>query len=116
MTDDLTGLIPESWNCIDCDLDTAPGCFNRQQMEQRIEKIGEEAWERGGIQFKNKSQSEIYIVHDRVWKDAGNVKGCLCIGCLEKRLGRKLRPKDFQRKHPFNDFPSTPRLLDRKKG
>jgi hypothetical protein len=28
--------------------------------------------------------------------------GCLCIGCLEKRLNRVLRPKDFQRGHPFN--------------
>ena len=77
MTDDLTGLIPESWNCIDCGLDTAPGCLNRQQMEERVAKIGEEAWENGGIQFKNKSQSEVYIVRDRVWKDAGNVTGCL---------------------------------------
>jgi hypothetical protein len=41
--------------------------------------------------------------------------GCLCIGCLEKRLGRKLRPKDFQRDHPFNrpNVPGTPRLMKR---
>jgi hypothetical protein len=31
-----------------------------------------------------------------------------------KRLGRKLRPKDFLRDHPFNDWPGTPRLLKRR--
>ncbi|MDT0270859.1 hypothetical protein RM844_31780 [Streptomyces sp. DSM 44915] len=40
---------------------------------------------------------EFYMVHDSVWakarmKDAG---GFLCIGCLEKRLSRRLRPADF---------------------
>jgi hypothetical protein len=29
--------------------------------------------------------------------------GCLCIGCLERRIGRKLKPKDFERNHPFNN-------------
>jgi hypothetical protein len=40
----------------------------------------------------------------------------LCIGCLEKRLGRRLKPKDFQRDHPFNAYhmPCTPRLRDRR--
>ena len=27
--------------------------------------------------------------------------GCLCVGCLEKQLGRKLKPKDFKRDHGF---------------
>jgi hypothetical protein len=30
--------------------------------------------------------------------------GCLCIRCLEKRLGRQLKPKDFLRDHEFNDL------------
>jgi len=115
MTEDLTGKLPESWNCIDCGVDTAPGCLNRKQMEQRIAEIGEEAWKHGGIQFRNKSQSEVYIVRDQVWKDAGNAKGCLCVGCLEKRIDRKLKSKDFQRSHPLNFMPGTPRLLDRQK-
>ena len=42
--------------------------------------------------------------------------GCLCIGCLEKRIGRRLKPKDFLRGDPFNDdlLPGTPRLLKRR--
>jgi hypothetical protein len=40
--------------------------------------------------------------------------GCLCIGCLEKRIGRRPKPKDFDPDHPFNEMPTTPRLLDRR--
>ena len=42
--------------------------------------------------------------------------GCLCIGCLEKRLGGRLKPKDFQRGHPVNypNVPGTPRLMNRR--
>jgi hypothetical protein len=43
--------------------------------------------------------------------------GCLCIGCLERRLGHRLKPKDFPRNDPFNHWrvPGTPRLLKRRK-
>src|ERR1700730_7195455 len=42
--------------------------------------------------------------------------GCLCIGCLEKRLKRPLKPKDFARSHEFNNpgIPGTPLLLKRR--
>ena len=40
--------------------------------------------------------------------------GCLCIGCLEKRLGRQLRPTDFDTSHPFNCAPGTTRLMERR--
>jgi len=40
--------------------------------------------------------------------------GCLCIGCLERRLGRRLTPKDFSRRHPFNKTPGTGRLIERR--
>ena len=42
--------------------------------------------------------------------------GCLCIGCLERRIGRKLKPKDFERNHPFNNsgLLCTERLRDRR--
>jgi hypothetical protein len=60
--------------------------------------------------------SEIYTVHDRLWKRPGMRPwgGCLCIGCLERRLGRWLKPKDFDRDHAFNRMPGTPRLLSRR--
>jgi hypothetical protein len=37
---------------------------------------------------------EFYVVSDEVWRRAGRV-GFLCIGCLERRLGRTLMAEDF---------------------
>jgi hypothetical protein len=59
-----------------------------------------------------------YMVQDAVWakavpKDNGVV---LCIGCLEKRLGRQLRGRDFKREVLLNysaRFHRSHRLLDR---
>jgi hypothetical protein len=44
--------------------------------------------------------------------------GCLCIGCLERRLGRQLCPKDFPQGRPFNsaEVPGTERLQSRRWG
>lgn len=40
--------------------------------------------------------TQLYLVKDRLWRKAGmGPSGALCIPCLEKRLGRKLRPRDF---------------------
>lgn len=43
--------------------------------------------------------NEYYMVKRRVWLWVTSCpqerKGYLCIGCLEKRLGRKLLPEDF---------------------
>jgi hypothetical protein len=39
---------------------------------------------------------EYYMVHDRVWEHATNgLDGHLCIGCLERRLGRTRQASDF---------------------
>jgi len=32
----LEGKVPESWACIDCGINTAPGNLNREQMEQAL--------------------------------------------------------------------------------
>jgi hypothetical protein len=63
-------------------------------------------------------KSEVYTVRKIVWEKAGMEPfgGCLCIGCLESRLGRKLKPKDFQRGDPFGLLPGTQRLLKRQGG
>jgi hypothetical protein len=42
--------------------------------------------------------------------------GCLCIGCLDKRLGRTLMPRDFLPRHPFNVLPGTELLVSRRGG
>lgn len=41
--------------------------------------------------------TEFYMVHNELWLSAGmNTRsGMLCIGCLEKRIGRTLTDNDF---------------------
>ena len=78
----------KKWICLDCKVDTG--------------KIGEH-----------------YFVNLDLWMKAVNSKtGMLCIGCLEKRIGRKLTPMDFPDVHI--NRPSTsgmsPRLLSRIRG
>ena len=65
---------------------------------------------------------EYYMVHDDVWAASGmgfNDDQMLCVGCLERRLGRRLRPFDFTR-CPVNDEVwfgwGSARLQDRMKG
>lgn len=60
---------------------------------------------------------EYYTVHDKVWKKTGlgSDDGMLCIGCLEKGIGRKLTPKDFNRKAMINhkEYAASDRKKDR---
>jgi hypothetical protein len=68
--------------CIDCGMDTAPDDDRRRRGART---------------------SEYYMVHDHVWRAAGMPKSdpmnlgrdFLCIGCLERRLGRQLTHADF---------------------
>jgi hypothetical protein len=114
---DFRGLMPESWCCIDCGMNTAPGFSNRVEWENAAKAMGE-AWHNnnGGIDQTIGHDSEVYMVRTSVWKQATmeGMGGCLCIGCLEKRLGRYLKPKDFVRGHPLNMVPGTPRLMIRR--
>jgi hypothetical protein len=118
-TTNFEGLVPESWCCIDCGMNTAPGCLNRIETENAIKALGK-LWEMNGASLPTQTidnRSEVYTVREAVWRKAGvePMGGCLCIGCLEKRIGRRLKPKDFLRDHPFNQFPGTSRLLQRRK-
>jgi hypothetical protein len=112
---DFRGTMSESYLCIDCGFDTHPGNLNRAEAEQEAARqvaAGKRNW---ALPVRIDSRSETYIVHDHVWKAAGMAPwgGCLCIGCLEKRIGRQLKPMDFA-DHVFNDhYPGTPRLLER---
>jgi hypothetical protein len=112
--EDLRGMIPESWACIDCGINTAPGLKNRLQAEQAFAVD----WENRGIKQTIDEWSEVYVVKSAVWRAAGmeDFGGCLCIGCLEIRIGRPLVPKDFKRNHPFHGLPGTKRLLARRDG
>ena len=82
--------------CLDCGIDTAPCTQSRGCRHVR-------RW-------------EMYMVYYRVWQAAGMRQGFLCIGCLERRLGRRVGPEDFT-KVPINR-PSpwdTERLASRKR-
>jgi hypothetical protein len=105
--------ITESWLCVDCGVNTAPGFMDGPTLRQALEEAGEH----DGVDQTIDGRSEVYMVRAKVWKQAGmqDFGACLCIGCLERRLGRRLKPKDFLRGHAFNATPGTPRLLDRRK-
>ena len=113
MSVNAKGKVPESWDCIDCGANTAPGFMNREQIEQAFTADPDAT-----INQTIDDASEVYMVRPAVWTAAGmsEMGGCLCIGCLETRIGRKLRPKDFLRKHAFAELPGTDRLLDRRGG
>jgi hypothetical protein len=102
-------VITKSWLCVDCGVNTAPGVPDVDEAMKQLEA-------NGGYECAVGHRSEIYMVRDRVWEKAGMEPfgGCLCIGCLERRLGRKLKPKDFS-EHTFNGMPGTERLLKRRK-
>jgi hypothetical protein len=62
---------------------------------------------------------EFYMVTDEVWQSVTNPidsTGMLCIGCLEQRLGRTLKPDDFPNCPVNTDhvgFRKSKRLLER---
>src|SRR6476646_7537452 len=101
--------VTEDWLCVDCGINTAPGFSDGATALREIE-------EKGGFGVTIGPDSEVYMVRGAIWAKAGMEPfgGCLCIGCLERRLGRKLKPKDFS-EHPFNGMPGSERLLRRRK-
>lgn len=57
---------------------------------------------------------EYYMLTQKTWKQTGLKAGILCIGCVEKRMGRELRPRDFT-SAPINAiFPPSDRLQARR--
>jgi hypothetical protein len=104
--------VPLDNHCIDCGFDTHPGFDGRASVEATREGRDYPIVYEPGV-------NEVYAVKQEVW-DASGVDshgGCLCIGCLEKRIGRKLKPSDFSADNGLNMLPPhvyTPRLLSRR--
>jgi hypothetical protein len=113
---DCKGKLPESWCCLNCGVNTAPGLKNRAEAEQAFQIFTLLGKEDEGVSMKYDDRTEVYQLRDAVWKATGMkpMGGCLCIGCVEKRIGRKLRAKDFAPDHVFNRLPGTPRLMERR--
>jgi hypothetical protein len=102
--------LPRNWLCIDCDTNTAPGLSTAKEVAA--------AWsDSGTIKQTIDDRSEVYSVHPEVWKAAGmrDRGGCLCIGCLEERLGRRLRAADFIPDNGLNETPGSRRLQSRRR-
>jgi hypothetical protein len=102
--------MPDTWNCVDCGESTAPGFAGAKDILEAV-NAGR------GAKIKVDKRSEVYYATDSVWRAArmGGHDGCLCVGCLEGRLGRTLNREDFIPGHPFNGphYPRTKRLNDR---
>ena len=99
---DAMGLTCFSCYCVDCGTNTAPAIWRGKQVEPALPQ----SW-------------EFYWVNDKVWAAAGmhELDGSLCVGCIEARLGRRLRPKDFDLTRNENRIARnwvTPRLAARR--
>jgi hypothetical protein len=106
---------PVSWCCVDCGTNTAPGYPTSAEVWAAYSDPNRDP--EIVCEIRIDDQCEIYTVRSAIWAKAGMEPfgGCLCVGCIEKRLGRRLKPKDFDRSHPFNALPGTARLLKRRK-
>jgi hypothetical protein len=111
MAKDEASNDPEGWNCIDCGYNTGPGMPTKGDLERAFKVEG-----RDKINAYINADTEAYYVKPSVWRAAkiGEDGGCLCIGCLEKRVGRKLKFRDFP-DHPFNKMPRSARLMERRR-
>jgi hypothetical protein len=103
--------IVESWLCVDCGVNTNPGCPDGPTTRIELRLYGKS-------KVKHTRETEVYDVKDAIWEQAGMRawQGCLCIGCLEKRIGRQLRPKDFSRhdRKVWATMPCPERLSNRR--
>ena len=90
-TTNFKGLVPESWRCVDCGMDTGPGFLNRAEMEKVVKVLGDK-WHNDKVSINQTfdDATEVFTVRKAVWKAArmAPLGGCLCIRCLERRLGR----------------------------
>jgi hypothetical protein len=56
---------------------------------------------------------EYYMVTNQVWSLAKLGRGMLCIGCLESRIGRQLKPADFMDAYINHKIIQSERLKNR---
>lgn len=103
--------------CADCGTDTTPCRWEHIPLVKRL--IPWRVWRTNGRCLPgcdHDGRWEWYGVHDTVWAEAHAERHLiLCIGCLETRLGRQLRPGDFSG-YDVNDqnWWDTLRLANRK--
>jgi len=66
------GRMPEHHNCIDCGINTAPGCSTREQVDEmlRAGALRADPDKLDSVEFQV-GITEVYMVRDKVWKEAG---------------------------------------------
>jgi hypothetical protein len=119
---DMWGSFPTTTSASTAAWILGPGHQTRSEVEQsmRAAKAAGKEWRRAKLTFT--METEVYYVHPHVWKASGIDfwGGVLCIGCLEKRIGRRLQPLDFMAEHAdgFNNpnMPGTRRRFERLTG
>jgi hypothetical protein len=109
MTNDDNDFDMSVFNCKDCMVNTSDiGEFYMVQFELWASLFGET--------YKPEWHEPFGATRDPDYREyAEKCKGMLCIGCLEHRLGRKLKPSDFL-DAPINDplmFEKSERIMDR---
>jgi len=60
----------------------------------------------GSFPMTYSDECEVYVVRDAVWKKAEWNPTVLCIGYLERRIGRKLKARGYP-DHSLNETPGT---------
>jgi hypothetical protein len=107
--------------CGDCGMPTTP-YRDREPADgsyERYVRRGGQWYELGGgdLGVEVDGAWEWYMVTDEVWEEAHDGehgRGYLCVGCLEKRLGRQLTARDFTlTKMNAPSLSNSPRLADR---
>ena len=99
---DALGLTAFDLHCVDCGVNTAPSIWHGRDVTPALPG----SW-------------EFYWLKPEVWTlaDMEELDGSLCVGCIEARLGRRLRRKDFDFTRYENRTPVawlTPRLRARR--
>jgi hypothetical protein len=116
IADYLTGRMSEHYLCIDCGHNTHPGAATKREVAEALWRDRQ-----NGVEWQDtvpmaqtlrNTWCAIKYGQMRAWSLGAGASASVC---LEKRLGRRLRPKDFQHRHPFNTLPGSERLLKRRK-
>lgn len=104
---------PHSWICLRCGLNTAPGCLSAAQLADGFKSL---RLKPNATEITIDDRCKVYAVKSSIWEIAGVEIGCMCIACLESRLGTMVMPRDFDRRHSCHSLPGTRRLIDRPYG
>jgi hypothetical protein len=100
---DAMGLTYFTCRCIDCGMNTAPVIWRGREAQPAMP-----------------NSYELFWLKDSTWAKTGlgECDGTLCILCVENRIGRRLKPKDFDHANHYNSN-SQPRptpLLKSRRG